>query len=279
GCSNIATTLGSGSDGEKDGRRRAGRNCISFSSANSRIRVRIPGQYYSTAFGRVVGKNQIRHSAFAIAGVSQRGFGGVLPFGMPAGAGTGDGYACIKSNSGGQSEAPCDGPDSGNFGTIDIGFFGNEDLGTTQNCGSGQSRTLRIPNNIAAGSDHELGMWPTGGSTLADSPAACSANTPSPNAANTETGNLSDAVESGFIQGDAGAFSDGGPARLRRFDNALFAGSGKKVTVRGKTGVDNNGLWTFIPTNLTGDVPASCHREQFVWTRREIPPWPTCPSR
>lgn len=246
--------------------RATGRNCISFSSANSRIRVRIPDQYHETAFGGVIGKGKVRHSAFAIAGVAQRGFGGVLPFGMPAGASGGDGYACVKSNSGGQSEAPCNGPDSGNFGTIDIGLYGNEDLGTKLSCGSGEARTLRIPNNIAVGSDHQLGTY-TGSNQVIDAPDGCNAQTPVPNSANTETGNLSDAVEFGFIRGGAGDFSDPGPARLRRTDDGLFDGlvdgQGRQRKVRGNL-VDDNGLWTFIPPDLTGDVPASCLRNQFV---------------
>lgn len=244
--------------------RAPGFNCVSFNSSNSRIRVRIPTQNYQAAFAGIIGKQQLPHNAFAVAGIFQRGFGGVLPFGMPSGAGAGDGYACIKSNSGGQSEAPCDGPDSGNFGTVDLGQFGNEDLGTGLDCGSGGSRTARIPNNIAVGSDHMLGMWSPGGSELIDAPDACTAQASSPNAAMTETGNLSGPVEDGFIGGGPGSFSDRGPARLRRLDPKLFNGASQTRTVRGYPGIDNNGLWSFIPADLSGDVPDSCHRDQFV---------------
>ena len=245
-------------------RRATGKNCISFNATGSRIRVRIPDRYYQTAFARVVGIKNIRHSAFAIAGVSQRGFGGVLPFGMPSGAGGSEGYACLKSNAGGQSQAPCNGPDSGNFGTIDITQFGSEDKGTTQSCGSGDSRTLRVPNNIAVGSDHELGIY--AGIESIDS-TACLTVSPLPNAAITEAGNLSDAVESGLLTGTR--FSDGGPARFQRSDPYLLGGAGRKRSVRGAL-VDDNGLWSFIPASLTstggagGNVPESCQRNQFV---------------
>lgn len=241
-----------------------GFNCISFNNARNRIRVRIPDRYYETSFARVIGVKKMRHSAFAIAGLAQGGFGGVLPFGMPAGAGGADGYACIKSNSGGQSDAPCNGPDSGNFGTIDITFFGSESHGTTQSCGSGDARTLRIPNNIAVGSDHQLGVF--SGTELVDA-TACSSLTPAPNAAQTETGNLSNAVESGMLAGSL--FSDGGPARLQRTDENLFGGNGRMREVRGNM-VDDNGLWSFISPSLTsgsaagGNVPRSCQRNQFV---------------
>ncbi len=241
-----------------------GFNCISFNNARNRIRVRIPDRYYETSFARVIGVKKMRHSAYAIAGLAQGGFGGVLPFGMPAGAGSGDGYACIKSNSGGQSDAPCNGPDSGNFGTIDITFFGSESHGTSQSCGSGDARTLRIPNNIAVGSDHQLGTYVS--SELVDS-TACATTTPSPNAAKTETGNLSNAVESGMLAGSV--FSDGGPARLQRTDENLFGGNGRMRSVRGNL-VDDNGLWSFISPALAsgggpgGNVPRSCQRDQFV---------------
>ena len=87
------------------------------------------------------------------------------------------------------------------------------------------------------------------------------------NAAITETGNLSDAVESGLLTGTR--FSDGGPARFQRSDPYLLGGAGRKRSVRGAL-VDDNGLWSFIPASLTstggagGNVPESCQRNQFV---------------
>jgi Flp pilus assembly protein TadG len=244
--------------------RAASFNCVSYNTTRSRVRVRVPDQYTDTAFADVIGIDRMRHSAFAVAGITQRGFGGVLPFGMPAGGGAGEGYACIKSNSGGQSQAPCNGPDSGNFGTIDITFFGSEDHGTTKSCGSGDARTLRIPNNIAVGSDHELGIY-TNVETIDSN--SCASNLPLPTAARTETGNLSAAVEAGLLSGTS--FSDGSPARLQRRDPGLLAGAGRTRSIRGNS-VDDNGLWTFIPESLNsnsgsgGDVPASCERDQFV---------------
>ena len=93
--------------------------------------MRIPTRQLNAVFGRVAGVNAFDHDAFAIAGLVSSGFGNVLPFGMPVSAGGGDGYACIKSGSGGTSVEPCGGASSGNFGYVDFGQFGNADVGTT----------------------------------------------------------------------------------------------------------------------------------------------------
>lgn len=242
----------------------AGSNCISFNSSRSRIRVRIPDQYVSTGFSSVMGIEEVRHAAFATAAITQRGFGGVLPFGMPSGAGSGDGYACIKSNSGGLADGPCNGPSSGNFGTIDLSLFGNEDLGTTTSCGSGDTRS-RISNNIAVGSDHDLEA--RGGDPRRVDTAMCASLTPGSNSANTQTGNNAGPVGTGMFSGSG--FSDGGPARLQRTDPSLFDGAGRTRLVNGHE-VDDNPLWLFIPPSLTssaapeGQVPKSCERNQFV---------------
>lgn len=240
--------------------RASGANCISFNTARTRVRMRLPDQFSTTAFGGVVGVDQIRHTAFAVGAITRRGFGGVLPFGMPVGAGAGDGYTCLKSNSGGQSQPPCDGPDSGNFGTIDLTLFGNDELGTRESCGSGDSRSKegRIANNIAVGSDHALAIY--AGTTVVDS-QVCPSLPPAPNAAVTETGLNAGTAGSGLFSGST--FSDNGPARLKRTDENLFAGGGKTRMVFGQR-VDDNPLWLFIPAGLSGDVPASCRRNQFV---------------
>lgn len=242
-----------------------GSNCISFNNSRSRIRVRVPDQYVDTGFSSVVGIDEVRHAAFATAAVTQRGFGGVLPFGMPSGAGSGDGYACIKSNSGGLADAPCNGPDSGNFGTLDLGLFGNEDLGTTNNCGSGGTRD-RIANNIAVGSDHDLEVYVSGEPLRVDT-EQCNPPVPGPNAAYPQTGNNQGPVGSGMFSG--AGFSDGERARLQRTDPGLFNGGGATRLVNGHE-VDDNPLWLFIPPTLTsnsspsGQIPKSCERNQFV---------------
>jgi hypothetical protein len=243
-------------------------NCISFNSARTRIRVRLPDQNYRTAFGRVVGVNEIRHSAFAIAGIQQVGFGNILPFGIASGAGGADGYACLKSNSNGLTGRPC-GSTSGNFGYLDFGYFGNEDIGTAgfdanYRCGNG-GQNDRIRNAMAVGVDHTLTVALTNSPTTnADAPDACAAGgTEIPDNAYTRTG-TSDMLEFGLITGSG--FTDGGLPRLRRV-NTVFPSS--TVSVKTRTGVDSVPLWEYIPSSIVagtspgGRVPESCQRS--VW--------------
>ena len=237
-------------------------NCISFNSARTRIRVRLPDQIYKTTFGRAIGVDEIRHSAFAIAGVQQVGFGNILPFGIPNGAGGADGYSCLKSNSNGLTGRPC-GSDSGNFGYLDFGYFGNEDLGTSgfnvnYRCGNG-GQNDRIRNSMAVGVDHTLTISASPNpATPPDTPDACSAGgTEVPDNAITRTG-TSDMLEFGLIVGTG--FTDGGLPRLRRA-NTVHPSS--TVTVKGRTGVDSVPLWTYIPDTLTTGIPESCRRS--VW--------------
>jgi hypothetical protein len=245
--------------------RASGKNCISFDSARNRIRVRIPDRYVTTSVSSIVGVEKIRHTAFAIASSTAGGYGGVLPFAMPSGSGS-DGYACVKSDSGGQSEAPCNGPSSGNFGLVDFGFYGNADLGTSLDCGSGNSRQGRFPNNIAVGADHRLGIKTASVAQIVDAPDGCTNGTPEPNSAQTETGNNSGIVGDGLI--GVQTYSDGGPARLIRSDARLFGGNGQVASVAGAS-IDANPLWAFIPSTLQsggsgGDFPRSCQRDQFT---------------
>ena len=69
-----------GSDGGSLANIVSGSNCISYSG--ERVRVRVPDQQYDTFFAKVAGVDSFRHSAFAVAGLSLEGFGGVLPFGV-----------------------------------------------------------------------------------------------------------------------------------------------------------------------------------------------------
>ena len=50
----------------------AGANCITYT--DRQVRVRIPDQFYDTTFGKVAGVDNVRHGAFAIAGLAPAGF-------------------------------------------------------------------------------------------------------------------------------------------------------------------------------------------------------------
>jgi len=243
----------------------AGANCISYSSR--RVRVRIPDQQYATTFGALVGADSFEHGAFAIASLRPEGFGGVLPYAVTGTSAEG-GFGCLQSNSAGQASSWC-GSSSGNFGFLDFGQFGNDDMGTTQSCGSGQIND-RVRDNTAMGADHDLSLAGEEYSTeVVDAPTACLALTPAPNAAFPQTGNQSPDITEGLFY-RVTAFPDGEPSRLRRSDDDLFDGDGDQTTLFGHTGFDDNALWRFIPENYgpgettPADIPSSCKRDQFV---------------
>ncbi len=245
----------------------SGANCITVNGARSRIQVRIPTQQLNSVFGRAAGVNSFNHSAFAIAGLVSAGFGSVLPFGMPSGAGAGDGLVCIKSGSGGTSVEPCDGSSSGNFGYVDFSQYGSDEVNTAKDCGNGQQRQ-RSAQNMAVGVDHDLSKYtgaPYPNQQVVDT-TACAANpqTPLPNSMDTTTGNtVSQALTPGIAFGTG--FSDGGPGRLARSSALLFGGGGSMKNVAG-TQLDNNPLWEFIPTSFPAgsSVPDSCQKSQFT---------------
>lgn len=247
----------------------SGTSCVSYKG--QRVHVRIPIQQHKTTFGRAVGIDTIDHTAFAIAGLLPAGFGGVLPFAVTGAAGSG-GFGCLKTNSNGTASPWC-GSTTGNFGFLDFGQFGNSEMNTALSCGSGQYNA-RVRDNIAMGADHELSLFngsPHGTTQVLDI-TACS-STPQgerPNSTDTQTGNNSDDVRDGMFYRDA-LFPDGSPSRLRRSAPQLFDGNGAApVTVFGRTGLDNNPLWQFIPPNYgpgqttAADIPNSCKRDQFV---------------
>ena len=242
-------------------------NCISFNPARTRVRVRLPDQEYQTAFASVAGIDDVTHSAFAIAGIRNVGFGSVLPFGMPGGAGFYDGYVCLKSDSPGPTNVPC-GVGSGNFGYLDFGYFGNSDLGTdlpsvNDRCGNG-NQNPRISNNMAVGVDHVLSFAPSRIPQTAADTDACPDATEVPDNAWTRTGQGMNLIDFGLFEGTS--FSDGLPARLQR-PNTLHTAT---ATLRGVTGLENVPLWTYIGNSVTtglpfttAEVPESCLPNQF----------------
>jgi hypothetical protein len=129
-------------------------DCVSFNADLTKMRVRLPDIDIQTAFAQVLGHDTIATSGEAeVELVPSTKAGGVLPFGLPW-AVAGDLEACLKSGSNPKSVAPCDGPDAGNFGFLDITQFGSDSLGTSTNC---TGNTIgRMARNIAQGADHKL---------------------------------------------------------------------------------------------------------------------------
>jgi hypothetical protein len=121
-------------------------NAIQCISADAdEIRVKLPDQLVDTTFGGVLGASEIATTAVAHARVRFSIDGGARPFGVLASATTGS--LCLTTRSG--SFPPCDGPDSGNFGTLNSQQWGDGDVGTTTDCGLAGSPELAV--NVALG--------------------------------------------------------------------------------------------------------------------------------
>jgi hypothetical protein len=246
-----------------------GSNCITtdgVAGSRRRIQVRLPSREFETSFGKIVGLEDFDHSAFAIAALARVGFGSILPFGMPSNGSFG--FQCLKTGTSGHNDPPCDGPDAGNFGYIDLTYFGSDEVGTTEQCTGGELN--RLANNIAAGVDHDMEKRtgdPRGDVLDRDECNEAEGSEDAPNGMATGTGMTPNALGSGMYSGSS--FSDGAPARLQRTDGNLFGGAGQTTTT-GYT-LDDNALWKFIDAALnsnhdgigTADVPASCERQIF----------------
>lgn len=240
-------------------------DCITYNDRATMVQVRVPEQQYTTAFGRLVGVETIAHSAFAVATINTSGFGNILPYGV-ASAGTDGGHICVRSGPGGIAIPPCEGPDSGNFGIIDLGVWLSDDCDNTP-----ADAKRRQAETTAAGLDHllsRINSSPHGATAVYDTPN-CGA-TPRPNSAYMGPGNSHKETGEGMWSGSGFGPNGDLPARLANLTPQL-PGGGNRATFTGGGGtktwnLDSNGLWTFIPSTLdadTADVPASCERAVF----------------
>jgi hypothetical protein len=125
--------------------------CISYSAEE--IRVRIPDQVNATSFGPAIGANSVSTNAVAQATFRFEEGGTVFPFGMVATASTG-GEVCMSSGPSGVAVGPCDGSDSGSFGTILPRQWAKYDVGTTVFCGS--PGETQMATAMRVGFDHTL---------------------------------------------------------------------------------------------------------------------------
>ncbi len=232
-------------------------NCISWNTARTRVRVRVPLQSVPSGVASVLGITEFDHTAYAIAGVSPLGFGNVLPFALLNGAGD---YECLKAGASNVPDALCEGAYSGNFRMLDFAYFGDSELGTVTGCGNGGQQN-RMANNAAVGVDHQLSIYgasPHGSTMVVDTDSPC-AGTPRPNAVEVITGNIPQEAGSGLFSGTG--FSDTGPGRLAR--EALYGWTDEADI--GSFDLNDDPLWAFMPTSTLGlDIPASCTQTQFA---------------
>ena len=222
--------------------------CISFNPAGL-VRVRVPNQFVKSSFGKVIGISGFNAMAGATASLKPTG-GGILPLLLVSGATVGD-EICLKSGSGGTSGDPCDGPDSGNFGTLNSPIYGNELYGTQSiACGNGQVNDV-LTINLAVGIDHLVVPYDAGDAIVKDVCGAWGANS-----METLTGNR-DLLAALFTQATLGGVTF--PGRLRTNFSPYRTFTAGSTTYN----IDNRPLWDYIPTGKGTTVPTSCRRETF----------------
>ncbi|HEX2154814.1 MAG TPA: Tad domain-containing protein, partial [Acidimicrobiia bacterium] len=231
--------------------------CVSFTANLQRSRVLIPTIEVETTFGRVLGVTSIATSAFAEAQADLGQEGRVLPFGLPSGA-AGDTEVCLRD--GPNAPPPCDGPDSGNFGTLDFSLYGNGTTGTQQTCGNAQAQN-KLRANMVAGVDHPVG-------TISSDPGVredgdyCPIFNSRPNHVDGQTGGGS-ALYDGMVAGSSTLLDRFYPGRIARGPNTI-------PVENGSPGLDDTGLWTYL--DGVGAQPTSCN------TANDTPTMATCLS-
>ena len=214
-------------------------DCISYTGSLSKMRVRTPEVDTNTTFAAVIGLNTLQTDAVAEVIISIFAKGKVMPFGLPGGVAN-DTEICLKSGANPKNVPPCDGPDTGNFGFLDISDYGNEQLGTTTQCNGGT--TTRLARNIARGIDHPIATAPNAAAVFRTDLAGCVDGNINyaPYSLSTETGNMTGVLEDGFVAGVSGY-----PGRLAPPNSTnLFTQGGKSF--------DNTPLDSYL--NSDGDT-------------------------
>ena len=248
-----------------------GNNCVTFDAGGSRIRVYYRGTY-QTAFGSVINSKSVAVNTGATAQRSPRGFGGILPLGIPAGAGTGE--VCLKTGSSGTAVGACSGASSGNFHYLDVAEYGSGV--TPQRCNTGSHDAL-LTDNVAMGIDHIINDY--AGTTTSDAYITCPVYNAGPDVVTTETGNVASVITGPLMTDPVGSAneSDGLGARLQRGSfvctaTNTWAGwpSPYSCTTVENATVDDVPLWHFIGSGSShtlpvgADVPNSCQYSVFT---------------
>ncbi|MGH8874393.1 MAG: pilus assembly protein TadG-related protein [Acidimicrobiia bacterium] len=233
-------------------------DCVAFTINLQKGWVWIPLIDVGTTFGRVIGADAITTTAFAEAQGDIDERGGVLPYGIPNSSGEAT-EVCLKAGTGAFPTDVCDGPTTGNFGTLDIRLYGNETLNTPKSCASeGLSEQSRIAANSIIGVDHALDEYthpalgsfedpPETGEDIRNDVALCPIFNARPNEIEAQSGNNSGALHDGMYAGLT-VNSQFRPGRLTD-------GPNPKVQLRNGPGVDDRPLWDYL---IPGAGPPSC---------------------
>lgn len=266
-------------------------DCISLKQLNNEpaiLRVRLPTSEVPTSFARLIGIETIPVAAFAEAEIRYSESAMILPFSLPSNPNPTECLGTPPSGLLPSDEAPCTGPNQGNFGMIDSPWFGNPDppFGTdVDSCPKDPNFKDRTPTNLALGLDHIITAWPDSiaeppppiGTSLgnnhpgADSCDNVSSSLP-PYVLLTETGNTqtgSEIMHDGFLGSGFGNVPTDG--RLRQLPAAGSVGeltgenlASQRLTIRttnSSIDVDNVGLWEYLDRDQ--NPPGDCHWGEF----------------
>lgn len=251
-------------------------DCISQSPDH--FRVRLPTQLVDTAFGKVIGFDNLSTSAYAVVSLNSGNGAGALPFAIRGNAASGE--VCLDTSTGSKIVFPCDGNEQGSFGNIAPPLFGNTDLGTSPACSGQTASGGYIAESIAMGIDHALytmssADWSAGGldpdrkqdakknnvdpfSNLDEcidngGPVADPADGTPINAVAIDTGNsVKSAITEGLMTG--GTYADGLGPRLTR--------SGPTRDIDGYD-LDNVPLWDHLVAVVGPGAPSECEASTY----------------
>ena len=183
---------------------------------------------------------------------------GILPFGLPGGSAGGT-EICLKSGppSHAPNQPPCSGPETGNFGSLDITWYGNPLTGTPTRC-TGDTNG-RLAGNMALGVDHPLDEWrgpdedpPESGEAVRDDRGLCPDQGARPNQIMGQTG-----VGSNLDAGMVSSTNVDGRSVPGRLTRSPFA---TRVVRSSTPALDDKPLWEFIDPGLVSGIPPSCVR-------------------
>jgi hypothetical protein len=214
--------------------------CISFTENFGQARVQLPLDELGTTFAAVIGVDNINVKTDAEAIQSTQATADIVPW--TAGAGS---HVCLFSNQAPQTVPPCDGPESGFFGYLDVALYGSsaDELDNPSTCELGTSN-VRSGINVAKGADHIMVEWNSGDPIVHDH-AACPNKSEDINQLEVQTGSPTQGATEGLITGVSGSINGDGfgsaPGRLV-YNSAWSASS---VSVRGFS-LDDTPLWNYL---------------------------------
>lgn len=254
-------------------------SCVSISAGFDRLRVYLPDQAVATSFGRVVGIDEFKSTAFAEVSLVAPG-GGALPFVMFADAAAGD-QVCLRTEPGAGSSEPPDQPtpdgytpvgnevDPCNSASFDVR---DASLGTIKpylyrGCSSGTGNES-IVDGIMVGMDHLVGVFdPEKVLTAGDSSASLDFDPdarldggPSPSNCQTALPNT--------LRLDGGLTT--GLLRCALLEQPCTAGTAATETKNGRLSsstsgqrfagleINNTPLWDYFVDSLPAAAPAAC---------------------